>query len=96
MKKRMYYAPDGAPDQPETPEQETTPPEIHTEKEVELEKKITELTTQVTQLVEENRKLYLKLSGTNGEPEQKSIDELLNDQILEWGRSGFNPEKLCN
>ena len=96
MKKRMYYAPDGAPDQPETPEQENTAPEIHTEKEVELEQKITELTTQVTQLVEENRKLYLKLSGTNGEPEQKSIDELLNDQILEWGRSGFNPEKLCN
>lgn len=96
MKKRMYYAPDGAPDQPEKPEQETTPPEIHTEKEVELENKITDLTTQVTQLIEENRRLYLKLSGTNGEPEQKTIDELLNDQILEWGRSGFNPEKLCN
>lgn len=81
---------------PETPEQATQAPEIHTEHEVELEQRIAELTTQVTQLVEENRKLYLKLSGTNGESEQKNIEDLLNDQILEWGRSGFNPEKLCN
>lgn len=81
---------------PETPEQTTATPEIHTEHEVELEQRITELTTQVTQLIEENRKLYLKLSGTNGEPEQKNTEDLLNDQILEWGRSGFNPEKLCN
>lgn len=95
MKKRMYYAPDGAPEQPETPEQENHTPEIHTEKEVELEQKITELTAQVTQLVEENRKLYLKLSGTNGEPEHKTIEDELNESIIAWGQSGFNPELLC-
>lgn len=95
MKKRMYYAPDGAADQPETPEQVTPVPEIHTEHEVELEQRIAELTTQVSQLVEENRKLYLKLSGTNGEPEQKTIEDELNEAIIAWGRSGFNPELLC-
>lgn len=96
MKRRIYFVPDGTPDQPETPEQETTPPEIHTEREVELEQRITELTTQVTQLIEENRKLYLKFSGTNGEPETKTLEQEINEQVLEWGRSGFNPEKLCN
>lgn len=80
---------------PETPEQTTPTPEIHTEHEVELEQRITELTAQVTQLIEENRKLYLKLSGTNGEPEQKTIEDELNEAIIAWGRSGFNPELLC-
>lgn len=67
--------------------------EIHTEREVELEHRISELTAQVTQLVEQNKKLYLKLSGTN-EPTEPSTEAIIQDTLDEWARSGFNPDLL--
>lgn len=69
-------------------------PEIHTEREVELEHRITELTAQITQLVDQNKKLYLKLSGTN-EQKEPSIEDMLADALHEWAESGFNPDLLC-
>lgn len=79
----------------EQPQPEQEQPEIHTAREVELESQIAALTSQVAELVEQNKKLYLKLSGTNGEPEQKTIEDELNEAIIAWGQSGFNPELLC-
>lgn len=74
-------------------EQETTT-EIHTEHEAELEKRVVELTEQVKQLIEENRKLYLKVSGTNTDTKEKTLDEELKETIKAWAESGFDPEKL--
>ncbi len=71
-----------------------TQPEIHTEREVELEQRIAELTAQITQLVDQNKKLYLKLSGTN-EPNETSTEDLLSDALHEWAEAGFNPDLLC-
>ena len=68
-------------------------PEIHTEREVELEQRITELTAQITQLLEQNKKLYLKLSGTN-EPNEPSTETMIQSTLDEWARSGFNPDLL--
>lgn len=81
---------------PETaPDTETeTTTEIHTEHEVELEKRVLELTEQVKQLIEENRKLYLKVSGTNTTEKEKTLDDELKETIQAWAESGFNPEKL--
>lgn len=96
MKKRIYYAPDGAPDgadnQPEHIEKEQ--PEIHTAREVELENQITDLTSKVAELVEQNKKLYLKLSGTNGSDPEPSIEDKLMSTLNDWAQSGFNPELL--
>lgn len=78
---------------PESEQQETTT-EIHTEHEAELEKRVVELTEQVKQLIEENRKLYLKVSGTNTDTKEKTLDEELKETIKAWAESGFNPEKL--
>ena len=75
------------------PEQEQTP-EIHTAREVELESQIAALTSQVSELVEQNKKLYLKLSGTNGSESEPSIEDKLMSTLNEWARSGFNPELL--
>lgn len=74
------------------PEQEQ--PEIHTAREVELEKQITDLTSKVAELVEQNKKLYLKLSGTNGSDPEPSIEDKLKTTLNEWAQSGFNPELL--
>lgn len=74
------------------PEQEQ--PEIHTAREVELEKQITDLTSKVAELVEQNKKLYLKLSGTNGSEPEPSIEDKLKTTLNEWAQSGFNPELL--
>lgn len=68
-------------------------PEIHTEREVELEQRIAELTAQITQLVDQNKKLYLKLSGTN-EPNEPSTETMIQNTLGEWARSGFNPDLL--
>ena len=70
-----------------------TQPEIHTEREVELEQRIAELTAQITQLVDQNKKLYLKLSGTN-EPNEPSTETMIQNTLDEWARSGFNPDLL--
>lgn len=69
-------------------------PEIHTEREVELEQRIAELTAQITQLVDQNKKLYLKLSGTN-EQHESSIEDQLADALHDWAESGFDPDLLC-
>ena len=74
------------------PEQEQ--PEIHTAREVELEKQITDLTSKVAELVEQNKKLYLKLSGTNGSDPEPSIEDKLKNTLNDWAQSGFNPELL--
>ena len=74
------------------PEQEQH--EIHTAREVELEKQITDLTSKVAELVEQNKKLYLKLSGTNGSDPEPSIEDKLMTTLNEWAQSGFNPELL--
>lgn len=75
------------------PEQEPSP-EIHTAREVELEKQITDLTSKVAELVEQNKKLYLKLSGTNGSDSEPNIEDKLMTTLNEWAQSGFNPELL--
>lgn len=69
-------------------------PEIHTEREVELEQRIAELTAQITQLVDQNKKLYLKLSGTN-EQKEPSTEDMLAAALHEWAEAGFNPDILC-
>lgn len=74
------------------PEQEQ--PEIHTAREVELESQIAALTSQVAELVEQNKKLYLKLSGTNGSDPEPSIEDKLMSTLNDWAQSGFNPELL--
>lgn len=74
------------------PEQEQ--PEIHTAREVELENQIADLTAKVAELVEQNKKLYLKLSGTNGSDPEPSIEDKLMSTINDWAQSGFNPELL--
>ena len=74
------------------PEQEQ--PEIHTAREVELENQIADLTAKVAELVEQNKKLYLKLSGTNGSDPEPSIEDKLKNTLNEWAQSGFNPELL--
>jgi len=84
-------APETAPEA----EQETKT-EIHTEHEVELEKRVIELTDQVKQLIDENKKLYLKVSGTNETTTEKTIEDELQETMLAWAESGFNPEKLFN
>ena len=102
MKKRVYYAPDGAsgqpeptqPDKPEPDKPEPKQPEIHTAREVELEGQIAALTSQVAELVEQNKKLYLKLSGTNGSDPEPSIEDKLMSTLNDWAQSGFNPELL--
>ena len=102
MKKRIYYAPDGTPDgasgQPDgasgQPDGASGTPEIHTAREVELENQIAALTSQVAELVEQNKKLYLKLSGTNGSDSEPSIEDKLKTTLNEWAQSGFNPELL--
>lgn len=83
---------------PETvPEAEQeTKTEIHTEHEVELEKRVIELTEQVKQLIDENKKLYLKVSGTNTDTKEKTIEDELQETMQNWAESGFNPEKLFN
>lgn len=68
-------------------------PEIHTEREVELEQRITELTAQITQLLDQNKKLYLKLSGTN-EQTEPNTETMIRNTLDEWARSGFNPDLL--
>lgn len=68
--------------------------DIHTEREVELEQRIAELTAQITQLLDQNKKLYLKLSGTN-EQTEPSTEDLLADTIHKWAEAGFNPDILC-
>lgn len=96
MKKRIYYAPDGTPDgaADQTEHDEKEQPEIHTAREVELEKQITDLTSKVAELVEQNKKLYLKLSGTNGSDPEPSIEDKLMSTLNDWAQSGFNPELL--
>ena len=74
------------------PEQEQ--PEIHTAREVELENQIADLTAKVAELVEQNKKLYLKLSGTNGSDPEPSIEDKLMSTLNDWAQSGFNPELL--
>lgn len=74
--------------------QENPQPEIHTAREVELEKQITDLTAKVAELVEQNKKLYLKLSGTNGSEPEPSMEDKLKTTLNEWAQSGFNPELL--
>lgn len=78
----------------EQPQPEQEQPEIHTAREVELENQITELTSKVAELVEQNKKLYLKLSGTNGSESEPSIEDKLKTTLNEWAQSGFNPELL--
>lgn len=102
MKKRVYYVPDGTsgqpepkqPDKPEPDKPEPEQPEIHTAREVELEGQIAALTSQVAELVEQNKKLYLKLSGTNGSDPEPSIEDQITTTLNEWAKSGFNPELL--
>lgn len=93
---RMFYAPDGIPDSEPNNEQETTEDEIHTEHEIELEQRVIELTERVSRLIDENKKLYLKLSGTNTGDNEPNIEDELQNTIASWGQSGFNPEKLFN
>lgn len=69
-------------------------PEIHTAREIELEQQISDLTSKVAELVEQNKKLYLKLSGTNGSDSEPSIEDKLMSTLNDWAQSGFNPELL--
>ena len=78
----------------EQPQTEPEQPEIHTAREVELENQIADLTAKVAELVEQNKKLYLKLSGTNGSDPEPSIEDKLKNTLNEWAQSGFNPELL--
>lgn len=78
----------------EQPQTEPNQPEIHTAREVELENQIAALTSQVAELVEQNKKLYLKLSGTNGSDNEPSIEDQITTTLNEWAKSGFNPELL--
>lgn len=78
----------------EQPHPEQEQPEIHTAREVELENQIADLTAKVAELVEQNKKLYLKLSGTNGSNPEPSIEDKLMSTINDWAQSGFNPELL--
>ena len=79
----------------EQPQPETGEPEIHTAREVELEGQIAALTSQVAELVEQNKKLYLKLSGTNGSDPEPSTEEKLKSALNEWAMSGFIPDLIC-
>ena len=79
----------------EQPQTEPEQPEIHTAREVELEGQIAALTSQVAELVEQNKKLYLKLSGTNGSDPEPSTEEKLKSALNEWAMSGFIPDLIC-
>ena len=79
----------------ENPQPEPEQPEIHTAREVELENQIKDLTTKVAELVEQNKKLYLKLSGTNGSDPEPSTEEKLKSALNEWAMSGFIPDLIC-
>ena len=79
----------------EQPQPEPEQPEIHTAREVELEGQIAALTSQVAELVEQNKKLYLKLSGTNGSDPEPSTEEKLKSALNEWAMSGFIPDLIC-
>ena len=79
----------------ENPQPEQEQPEIHTAREVELENQIAALTSQVAELVEQNKKLYLKLSGTNGSDPEPSTEEKLKSALNEWAMSGFIPDLIC-
>ena len=70
------------PEEEKPVEEEKKEEELHTLHEAELVKQIAELNKTIKTLQEQNRKMFLKLSGEE-EEEQEDVDEMIDRMIFE-------------
>lgn len=76
--------------EPNEPIEPTTPEEVHTDREVELEQELAALRSELNEVREQNRKMFVRLTGQDGqgEPEdpEEQLEKLMCDVIKNRGR----------
>lgn len=68
--------------QPAEPEVESNQEELHTAHEAELTKQISELNATIKQLQEQNRKMFIKLSGQQDQQPQDEDPSAVIDRLI--------------
>lgn len=76
--------------EPNEPIDTPTPDEVHTDREVELEQELAALRSELNDVREQNRRMFVRLTGQEGqgEPEdpEEQLEKLMCDVIKNRGR----------
>lgn len=76
------------------PALEPTPEPVHTDAEAALLQQVQNLTAEVAKLREENRKLFLRIGGSDDGQQHQTPDDEIRDMLKRFRESGYNPNKL--
>lgn len=69
--------------EPNKPIEPQTPEKVHTDHEVELEQQLSALRSELKEVKEQNRRMFLRLTGQEGQGEPEDPEEELEKRMCE-------------
>ena len=69
--------------EPNEPIEHQTQEEVHTDREAELEQQLSALRSELNEVKEQNRKMFLRLTGQEGQEEPEDPEEELEKRMCE-------------